>query len=68
MGKWAGAHTSVDNLPKGFPKHLRGDVKDVAQHLIKKHFLPAKPTPYGLEVSLNPEMKKEIEEMTRVRA
>ncbi|MBI5072263.1 hypothetical protein HZA99_00435 [Candidatus Woesearchaeota archaeon] len=61
LGKWGGSHTSVDNLPKGFPKHLRGDVKDIAKDLIKKNLLLAKPTSYGLEVSLNPEKKKEIE-------
>ena len=65
IGKWGGAHTAFDNLPKGFPKHIRGDVKDVAQQLIKKQFLLAKPTSYGVEVSLNPEKKKEIEEKTR---
>ena len=65
IGKWGGAHTAFDNLPKGFPKHIRGDVKDVAQQLIKKQFLLAKPTSYGVEVRLNPEKKKEIEEKTR---
>ena len=65
LGKWGGAHTSIDNLPKGFPKHFRGEVKVVAQHLIKKNFLLAKPTSYGIEVSLNTEKKKEIEELTR---
>ena len=36
MGKWGGAHTSFDNLPIGFPKHLRGAVKDAAKELIKR--------------------------------
>lgn len=65
LGKWGGAHTSRDNLPKGFPKHLRGDVKEVAKKLIKKNLILAKPTSYGIEVSLNPERKKEIEDITR---
>ena len=39
LGKWGGAHTSFDNLPKGFPKHIRGNVKDVAKELIKKETL-----------------------------
>ncbi|VVB80791.1 Uncharacterised protein [uncultured archaeon] len=64
MGKWGASHTSVDNLPKGFPAHLRGEVKDVAKDLIKKGFLLSKPTSYGVEVSLNPEKKKEIEELS----
>ena len=65
MGKWAHSHTSFDNLPKGFPKHLRGEVKKMAEQLIKKSILLTKPTSYGLEVSLNPEKKKEIEEILK---
>lgn len=61
LGKWGGSHTSIDNLPKGFPKHLRGEVKAIAHDLIKKNLLLAKPTSYGVEVSLNTERKKEIE-------
>ena len=63
MDKWGGSHTSFDNLPKGFPKHLRGEVKEIAKELIKKQFLLTKPTSYGIEVSLNPMMKREIEEL-----
>ena len=61
MGKWGNSHTSFDNLPKGFPTHLRGDVKDIAKKLIKEKLLLSKPTSYGLEVSLNSRKKKEIE-------
>ena len=64
LGKWGGAHTSFDNLPKGFPKHVRGYVKNIAKELIKKKLLLlSKPTNYGLEVSLNPKKKQEIEEL-----
>ena len=65
MGKWSGNHTSFDNLPKGFPKHLRGEVKKVAKELIKEGLLKSKPTHYGLEVSLNPDKKREIENLCR---
>lgn len=65
MGKWGGSHTSFDNLPKGFPKHLREDVKIAAKELIKRGMLLSKPTSYGLEVSLNVKMKKEIEDLAR---
>lgn len=65
MNKWGASHTSFDNLPKGFPSHVRGEVKDVAKKLIKENFLLAKPTSYGLEISLNSEKKKEIEELTK---
>ena len=64
MGKWGNSHTSFDNLPKGFPKHLRGIVKEVAKKLIKEQILLSKPTHYGLEVSLNPRKIKEIEGLT----
>jgi hypothetical protein len=65
LNKWGGAHTSFDNLPKGFPGHIRGEVKDVAKQLIKENFLISKPTSYGVEVSLNPDKKREIEELVR---
>lgn len=64
LGKWGGNHTSFDNLPKGFPKHLRGAVKIIADKLIKKGIFLSKPTSYGIEISLNPKKKKEIEELT----
>ena len=62
LGKWEHAHTSIDNLIKGFPKHKRGDVRKLIPKLIKGGFLHVKPTAYGIEVSLNIERKKEIEE------
>lgn len=65
MNKWGKNHTSFDNLPKGFPSHLRGQVKDVAECLIKENILLTKPTSYGLEVSLNPKKKCYIEQMLK---
>ena len=62
LGKWEHAHTSIDNLTKGFPKHVRGDVKDIVKELIKSTWIKVKPTSYGIEVLLNIEKKKEIEE------
>ena len=59
-----GNHTSFDNLPKGFPKHLRGEVKKVARELVKAGLLLSKPTSYGMEVSLNVKMKEEIEKLS----
>lgn len=56
-------HTSIDNVPKGFPKHLRGEVKKATRRLIKEGFIIAKPTAYGLQVSLNPRKIAEIEEI-----
>lgn len=56
-------HTSFDNLPKGFPKHLGKIVKQTAINLLKRQLLLSKQTSYGLEVSLNPRKLKEIEEI-----
>jgi len=60
---WMHKHTSVHNLSKGLPDHLRGrkEVRKAIDELLKSGFLLSKPTHYGLEVSLNIKMKKEIE-------
>jgi hypothetical protein len=55
-----GRHTSVSNVPKGFPKHLRGEVKKALKKLSKRGYLIVKPTGYGLEVSLKPDKIKEV--------
>lgn len=60
MGKFKHSHTSIDNLPKGFPKDIRGEVKDCIEELIKERILFVKPTSYGMEVSINPEKREEI--------
>jgi len=62
-GYWGGRHTSFDNLPKGFEKSLRGEVKGAAEELIDEGLLKGKTTSYGIEVSLNAEKKGEIERM-----
>ena len=60
---WMHKHTSIHNLPKGLPDHLRSrkEVKGVVTSLLKD-FLLSKPTNYGLEVSLSIKKKKEIED------
>ena len=60
-----GRHTAIENLPKGFPKHLRGQVKDVVKDLFKEGLLLKKPTSYGLQVSLNPNRLAEIDRIVR---
>lgn len=63
--KYIGAkHTNINNLPKSFPKHLRGEIKKVIKDLIKKGFLLVKPTNYGLEVSVNPGKLEEVKRIT----
>jgi len=60
MGKFHHSHTSIDNLPKGFPPEIRGRVKNMAKELKKEGILLRKPTSYGEEVSVNSSHKEKI--------
>jgi hypothetical protein len=60
-GNWGNSHTAFDDLPRGFPKDLRGSVKEIADELVKEGLLQDKPTGYGRHVSLNPQRKAEID-------
>lgn len=60
---WGASHTSFDNLKKGFKQHEYEHVKNTVNELIKISWILSKPTPYGLEVSLNPRCSKEIKDL-----
>lgn len=60
LGKFKHSHTSIDNLPKGFPRDLAGRVKEAVKELMKEQVLLAKPTGYGVEVSINVNKRDEI--------
>ncbi|MBI4016202.1 MAG: hypothetical protein HY363_00740, partial [Candidatus Aenigmarchaeota archaeon] len=60
-GYVGGRHTDIENLKKGLPGHIKGDVKEAAKELVKEGIILSKPTSYGLHVSLNPRMREEIE-------
>ena len=60
-GYIGGRHTAIENLKKGLPSHCKGDAKNAAKELMKEEILLQKPTSYGLQVSLNPRKKAEIE-------
>ena len=55
-------HTHYDTLKKGFPSHLGNGAEKIANKLIREGFIIKKPASYGLQVSLNKEKIKEIEE------
>ncbi len=57
-----GKHTAFEHITAGMPTHLHGEAKNVADELIKAGLILAKPTSYGLQISLNPR----IEEITRI--
>ena len=60
-GYIGGRHTDIENLKKGLPSHVNGDVKEAARELMKEDILIPKPTSYGLHVSLNPHQRVEID-------
>ena len=62
---WLHKHTNIHNLPKGLSNELRvsREIKNAIDELLKEQILLSKPTHYGLEISLNPKMIKEIEEL-----
>ena len=60
MGKFKHSHTSLDNMPKGFPSDLGGKVKEMAKELIKEEILFVKPAFYAKEVSINRKMNDKI--------
>lgn len=62
---WGEKHTAFDELPKGLPKHLRGDAKEAAEELLKEGLLLSKSTGYGRHVSLNPQRKADIDRIIK---
>ena len=60
-----GVHTPFDTLRRGFPSHLGKEVNNSARELIKQGWIITKPAPYGLQVSLNKDKLKEIEEFIK---
>ncbi len=63
--KWGESHTAFENVAKGVPPHLKGELKDAAEELIKEGFIRPKPTGYGLQISLNVERSEEIKAIIR---
>ena len=59
-------HTSEDNIPKGFAKHERGDVKKALKKLIKQGYINQRIKPYGIIVSLNPRKMEEIKKLLQI--
>ncbi|MBI4896273.1 MAG: hypothetical protein HY832_01880 [Candidatus Aenigmarchaeota archaeon] len=64
MHRWIGGkHTAIDNIPKGFPSHVRNDVMQATLELMKEGFIMRKPTNYGEHVYLNPKMVYEAKKI-----
>jgi hypothetical protein len=43
-------HMLIDNLVKGYPSHLKGQMKDDVNNLLRKNILVKKPTRHGCAV------------------
>jgi len=61
---WMHKHFSINNLQQGLPSHARDSkiIKKAVDELAKSNWLLSKQTFYGLELSLNINKKKDIEE------
>jgi hypothetical protein len=66
QGYIGGKHTSEDNIPKGLPRHMYGDVRKALKNLIRQGYVIPKTTSYGLEVSLNSARIDEIKQILEV--
>jgi hypothetical protein len=55
-----GKHTSIENLPKGFPKSERARVLKIAKRMLKEGYFIPKRKPDALHVSLNPRILSQI--------
>ena len=51
----------IDNLVKGYPSHLKGQMKDDVDNLVRKNILIQKPTRHGYAVYINVEHRLMIE-------
>jgi hypothetical protein len=60
-----GVHVPFDTLRRGFPSHLGKDISKSAKQLIRQGWILTKPAPYGLQVFLNKDKLKEIEEFIK---
>lgn len=72
LGKVGGAHTSVFNLSKGLPNHIRGNkkgqkvIKQAIKELINESLLLSKPSTGEQHVSINPRKIREIRELLKL--
>jgi len=54
-------HMLIDNLVKGFPSHLKGQMKDDVDNLVRRNILIKKPIKHGYAVYINVEHRLMIE-------
>lgn len=50
-----GRHLGLEDLKRGFPSHLKGDVDKKIKKLVKENLVLQHPTSYGPQYALNPQ-------------
>lgn len=55
-----GRHLGLEDLKRGFPSHLKGDVDKKIKKLIRDNFILQHPTSYGLQYALNPQLLQDV--------
>ncbi len=58
-----GKHHGLDDLKRGFPSHVKGDVEKSIKKLVKMNLILKHPTGYGFQYSLNHDKIVEIEKI-----
>jgi len=62
-GRIGGRHLGEQDLCRGFPSHVKGDIPKSLKKLIKEGLVDNHPTSYGMQYSLNPSKIKDIREI-----
>jgi hypothetical protein len=61
-------HTPIDNIQKGFPSHIRGEVKKALKKLSREGLILEYITSHGIDVMLNKERMKEIRLILKIES
>ena len=55
-----GRHLGLEDLKRGFPSHIKGDVDKRLKKLVKDNLILVHPTSYGPQYALNPKRLQDI--------
>ena len=55
-----GHHLCLEDLKRGFPSHLKGDIDKKIKKLIKENFILQHPTSFGPQYALNPQRLQDV--------
>ena len=55
-----GRHLGLEDLKRGFPSHIKGDVDKRLKKLVKDNLILVHPTSHGPQYALNPKRLQDI--------